>query len=205
MSAPKTPRVASVPSASAASATVLPRGGTPVPFRVLGLDPGTRHFGWGLVERVGQRLRHVAHGVVSPRDTLPLGERLVIIERGLIAAVEEHAPHAAAIESLFFARDASAAAKLGHARGVGLLVVSRAGLEAAEYPPARVKLTVAGGGRADKNQVAQMVRVLLGLPEAPASDAADALAVAITHLQRACLLGAIARNNVSLRGAVPGR
>lgn len=162
------------------SAPAAPRA-----HRVLGLDPGTRHFGWGVVERVGARLVHVAHGIVSPKESLPLGERLVIIEAGLVAVVEEHGPGMASIESLFFAKDASAAAKLGHARGVGLLVVSRAGLEAAEYPPARVKRTVAGGGRADKNQVAQMVKVLLGLTEVPHADAADALAIAITHLQRA--------------------
>ncbi len=177
----------------------------PPPFRVLGLDPGTRHFGWGVVERIGARLHHIDHGVVSPRETLPLGERLVLIERELVAVIADHAPHAAAIESLFFARDASAAAKLGHARGVGLLVVSRAGLDAGEYPPARVKLTVAGGGRADKNQVAQMVRVLLGLPVAPPSDAADALAVAITHLQRSRVLTALAKNHVSLQGVSPRR
>lgn len=159
--------------------------GAPRTTRVLGLDPGTRHFGWGIVERVGSRLVHVAHGIVSPKESLPLGERLVLIEAGLVAVVEEHAPGMASIESLFFAKDASAAAKLGHARGVGLLVVSRAGLDAAEYPPARVKRTVAGGGRADKNQVAQMVKVLLGLGEVPQADAADALAIAITHLQRA--------------------
>ncbi len=156
-------------------------------LRVLGLDPGTRHFGWGVVERVGVRLRHVGHGVISPRESLSLGERLVGIEQGLVEALAAHSPHAAAIESLFFARDPSAAAKLGHARGVGLLVCVRAGLEAAEYPPARVKCTVAGGGRADKLQVAQMVRLMLGLTELPPADAADALAVAITHLQRAPL------------------
>lgn len=177
----------------------VPPHGPPKVVRVLGLDPGTRHFGWGIVDRIGTRLRHVAHGIVSPKDTLPLGERLVIIEEGLVAVVAEHGPTGASIESLFFAKDASAAAKLGHARGVGLLVVSRAGLECGEYPPARVKRTVAGGGKADKNQVAQMVRVILGLAEPPKADAADALAVAITHLQQMPLLAQIVKNNVSLR------
>ena len=109
------------------------------------------------------------------------------IERALEIVVREHVPTAASVESLFFQKDAQAAAKLGHARGVALLVCARAGLRVAEYPPARVKLTVAGGGRADKNQVAQMVRVLLNLATAPRSDAADALALAVTHLQRAHL------------------
>lgn len=172
-------------------------------MRVLGLDPGTRHFGWGVVERVGARFRHVAHGIVSPRESLPLGERLVLIERGLVAVVEEHAPHEASIESLFFAKDASAAAKLGHARGVGMLVVARAGLPHGEYPPSRVKRTVAGKGQADKHQVAQMVRVVLGLAEVPLADAADALALAITHLQRAPVLAQMAKHHASLRRTSP--
>ncbi len=150
---------------------------------VLGLDPGTRHFGWGVVRRVGTRLSHVAHGVLDVEKEGDLGSRLVAIEHGLAAVVAEHAPNMASIETLFFAKDAQAAAKLGHARGVALLVCARAGLAIAEYAPTRVKRTVAGGGRADKAQVAQMVRVILGLPGAPRSDAADALAIAVTHLQ----------------------
>lgn len=150
---------------------------------VLGLDPGTRHFGWGLVRRVGTRLTHIAHGVIDVAAEGRLGERLVVIERALIEVIGSHAPSEASIESLFFAKDAQAAAKLGHARGVALLVCSREGLPSFEYPPARVKRTVAGSGRADKAQVAHMIRVMLGLDKAPAADAADALAIAVTHLQ----------------------
>lgn len=150
---------------------------------VLGLDPGTRNFGWGLVRRAGTRLSHVAHGVLRVERAGELGERLVAIESELIAIIERFHPAQASIESLFFAKDAQAAAKLGHARGVALLVCARAGLPSFEYAPARVKRTVAGGGRADKAQVAQMIRVLLGLSEVPAADAADALAIAVTHLQ----------------------
>lgn len=150
---------------------------------VLGLDPGTRHFGWGVVRRVGTKLSHLAHGVVHVERAGELGDRLVAIESELMSIVERWQPEQASIESLFFAQDAQAAAKLGHARGVALLVCARAGLAIFEYPPARVKRTVAGGGRAEKAQVAQMVRVLLGLTKVPASDAADALAVAVTHLQ----------------------
>lgn len=152
-------------------------------IKVLGLDPGTRRFGWGVVARDGTRLVHVAHGVIDVEDDGDLGERLVAIERELVRVLEEHAPEEVGIESLFFAKDASAAAKLGHARGVALLVCTRAGLAAFEYPPARVKRTVAGAGAADKSRVAHMVRVVLGLREIPAPDAADALAVAVTHLQ----------------------
>ncbi|MBS2018575.1 MAG: crossover junction endodeoxyribonuclease RuvC [Deltaproteobacteria bacterium] len=150
---------------------------------VLGLDPGTRHFGWGVVSKSGTRLVHVAHGVISVANEGALGERLVAIERELLQVIEEHHPSEASIESLFFAKDAQAAAKLGHARGVALLVCARAGLPFGEYPPARVKRTVAGAGRAEKSQVAQMIRVMLGLLETPKPDAADALAIAVTHLQ----------------------
>lgn len=160
---------------------------------VIGLDPGTRHFGWGVVDKAGTRLRHVAHGVISPKETAPLGERLVVIEAALLDVVTRFAPNEASIESLFFAKDAQAAAKLGHARGVALLVCARAGLASFEYPPARVKRTVAGAGRAEKAQVAHMVRVMLGLSETPKADAADALAIAVTHLQGRALTGTFAR------------
>lgn len=150
---------------------------------VLGLDPGTRHFGWGVVSRQGTRLTHIAHGVLDVERHGELGPRLVAIESGLAAIIDEHRPDQASIESLFFAKDAQAAAKLGHARGVAMLVCARAGLASFEYAPARVKRTVAGAGRADKAQVAQMIRVLLGLVTIPRSDAADALAIAVTHLQ----------------------
>jgi crossover junction endodeoxyribonuclease RuvC len=151
---------------------------------VIGLDPGTRRFGWGVVERRGTRLLHVAHGVVAADERTPIAVRLVVIEAALEEVLRSHDPDEASVESLFFARDAQAAAKLGHARGVALLVCARGGLDVHEYPPALVKRAVAGRGRAEKAQVAQMVRVVLGLTESPPSDAADALALAITHLQR---------------------
>jgi crossover junction endodeoxyribonuclease RuvC len=150
---------------------------------VLGLDPGTRNFGWGIVRKNGTRLSHVAHGIISVDEDAPLAERLVAIEKSLVAIVETHAPNEASIESLFFAKDAQAAAKLGHARGVALLVCARSLLPSFEYAPARVKRTISGSGKAEKAQVAQMVRVILGLSEVPKADAADALAIALTHLQ----------------------
>jgi crossover junction endodeoxyribonuclease RuvC len=161
---------------------------------VLGLDPGTRHFGWGVVRKNGTRLTHVAHGVLDVEREGNLGDRLVTIEKRLVSVIEEHRPEAASIESLFFAKDAQAAAKLGHARGVALLVCARAGLASFEYAPARVKRTVAGAGRADKAQVAQMIRVVLGLPAVPRPDAADALAIAVTHLQGQRLAPALPAN-----------
>ena len=150
-------------------------------MRVIGVDPGTRRLGWGVVEREGTRVRHVAHGTIQmPVGSLP--ERLVRIDRELAAVIAEHAPDAGAVESIFFAKNAQSAAKLGHARGVVLLCLSRAGLAVGEYPPATVKRAVVGGGRAEKHQVARIVASLLRLREAPQEDAADALAVAVTHL-----------------------
>lgn len=166
---------------------------------VLGLDPGTRHFGWGVVRRVGTRLSHVAHGVLDVEREGELGDRLVAIEARLVEVVRKYTPDQASIESLFFAKDAQAAAKLGHARGVALLVCARAGLPSFEYAPTRVKRTVAGAGRADKAQVAQMIRVVLGLTEIPRSDAADALAIAVTHLQGSRLPAPAPKRPVALR------
>ncbi|OJY15252.1 MAG: crossover junction endodeoxyribonuclease RuvC [Myxococcales bacterium 68-20] len=166
---------------------------------VLGLDPGTRHFGWGVVRRVGTRLSHIAHGVLDVEREGELGDRLVAIESRLVEVVREYRPDQASIESLFFAKDAQAAAKLGHARGVALLVCARAGLPSFEYAPTRVKRTVAGAGRADKAQVAQMIRVVLGLTEIPRSDAADALAIAVTHLQGSRLPAPAPKRPAALR------
>jgi crossover junction endodeoxyribonuclease RuvC len=158
-------------------------------MRVAGIDPGTRHCGWGVVERHGTRLVHVAHGIIHTDDKTSIAARLVVIERGLVEMVHEHTPDVASVEALFFAKDAQAAAKLGHARGVVLLVFARAGIDVHEYAPAHVKRAVAGTGRADKTQIAHMVRVILGLPVPPRADASDALALAVTHLQQVQLVG----------------
>lgn len=156
-----------------------------LPVRVLGIDPGTLHLGWGVVQASGNRIRHVAHGVIDLDPKQPLALRLVAAERALIGVIVEHEPTAGSVESLFFHRDPQAAAKLGHARGVVLLTLARAGLEVFEYAPTRIKLTVTGKGQAEKRQVAFMMRTLLALGEEPRSDAADALAAAVTHLRRA--------------------
>jgi crossover junction endodeoxyribonuclease RuvC len=166
---------------------------------VLGIDPGTHRLGWAIVSKNGTRLQHIAHGVIHAKENL-LGERLVTIEKALIEVVREHAPEQASIESLFFHKDAQAAAKLGHARGVALLVCARAGLAVAEYAPARVKRTVTGSGRAEKSQVAMMMRALLNLTTPPPHDAADALAIAVTHLQSS-LPAAIKRHRHPSNGA----
>ena len=128
---------------------------------VLGIDPGTRQLGWGVVRREGARLVHIAHGVVRAAPADPLARRLCHIEDQLSLVLERFRPDAGSVETLFFHKDAQAAAKLGHARGVALLVLARAGLSIAEYQPARVKRTIAGRGMADKRQVAMVVRAVL--------------------------------------------
>ncbi len=128
-------------------------------------------------------MRHVAHGVITLDGRASLSERLRRIDEQLAEVVRRFSPDVGSVESLFFHKDAVAASKLGHARGVVLLVLARANVAVAEYAPAKVKRTVAGNGQADKRQVAIMVRGLLALAETPASDAADALALALTHLR----------------------
>lgn len=150
---------------------------------VLGIDPGTRHLGWGVVRRQGNRLLHIAHGVIDIDPKLSLARRMIVIAERLDAVIVQHRPAVGSVETLFFHKDASAAAKLGHARGVVLLCLARAGVDVAEYQPARVKRTLTGNGRAEKLQVAEMIRAVLALRELPRSDAADALALAVTHLR----------------------
>ena len=149
----------------------------------LGIDPGTRRLGWGVVARRGNKLTHVSHGIIrlSPKDSL--ATRLTHIEQGIQQVLGEYRPTVSSVETLFFHKDAQAAAKLGHARGVVLLSLARAGLEVFEYAPAKVKRTVAGGGQADKRQVALMMQAILALKELPGEDATDALALAVTHLR----------------------
>jgi len=154
---------------------------------VLGIDPGTRFLGWGMVRRDGSRLVHVAHGVITPTSSDLLAQRLVAIADQLGAIIHEFRPDAAAVETLFFHKDAQAASKLGHARGVVLLALCQAAVAIAEYSPALVKRTVVGRGAADKRQVALIVKAALGLEQLPRADATDALALALTHLRVAHL------------------
>lgn len=152
-------------------------------MRVLGIDPGSRRTGWGVVQLEGTRLRQVAAGTIVAPEKLALEKRLRLIYEQLGQVVEAHGPEAIAVEEIFFAKYANAALKLGHARGVALLVAAQSELAVHEYPPAIVKRTVVGRGSADKVQVGRLVTALLGLRAPPEEDAADALAVAITHIQ----------------------
>lgn len=148
---------------------------------VMGVDPGSHRLGWGAVRRRGSRYLHVAHGVARAPATAALPERLRVIADGLERALDLVKPSVLALEQAFFHKDAHAALVIGHARGVVMLLAARAGLTVVEYPPALVKRSVVGNGRADKAQVQSMMRSILGLTEAPPEDAADALAVAVCH------------------------
>jgi crossover junction endodeoxyribonuclease RuvC len=152
-------------------------------MRVLGIDPGSRRTGWGVVQLEGTRLHHVGAGTIAVPGKLPLAKRLHMIHQGLQQVIADHQPEAVAVEEIFFAKYANAALKLGHARGVALLAAAESELDVHEYPPAIVKRTVVGRGAADKTQVGRLVAALLRLKTPPEEDAADALAVAITHIQ----------------------
>ncbi|MEO8181435.1 MAG: crossover junction endodeoxyribonuclease RuvC [Deltaproteobacteria bacterium] len=154
---------------------------------VLGIDPGTLHLGWGVLRGEGNRITHLGHGVIDAPASDSLAERLLLIDTALTAVIADHRPSVGSVESLFFHKDPGAAAKLGHARGVVLLNLARAGMQVVEYPPARVKSTIAGHGRAEKQQMVRMVRMLLCLDDSLREDAADALALALTYLRRAPL------------------
>lgn len=149
-------------------------------MRVLGVDPGLRHLGWGVIEAEGSRLRHVANGVCDSGEG-ELAVRLLSLHRQLTDVLSRWQPQLAAVEKTFVNRDGAGTLKLGQARGIALLVPAQFGLDVGEYPPNTVKKTVVGVGHADKRQVEHMVKIQLPGIEIAGPDAADALAVAICH------------------------
>jgi crossover junction endodeoxyribonuclease RuvC len=151
------------------------------PIRILGIDPGLRRTGWGLIEADGNRLIHVACGSLETSDRAALSERLLAIHDGLISVIEQFKPHEAAVEATFVNANAAATLKLGQARGVAMLVPARAGLTVAEYAPNVVKKTVVGAGHGEKAQIRMMIGVLLPKADPQSEDAADALAIAVCH------------------------
>ncbi len=152
-------------------------------MRVFGIDPGSERTGYGCVETDGRRHRLVVCGAIKLPAGATFPERLRLIHEGLTALIAESRPDLIAIENLFYSVNARSALKLGHARGVAMLAAVQAGVQVVEYTPAEVKRAVVGYGRAEKKQVQEMVRLLLGLETAPSPhDAADALAVAICHV-----------------------
>ena len=169
-------------------------------MRVLGIDPGSETTGWGVVEGDARRYRMVDFGTVKANPRGRFSARLLKISAGVEALVEKFRPDVCAVEEAFFAVNPQTALKLGHVRGVVLLAAERAGVEIAEYAPRLIKQTVVGYGAAEKQQVQEMMRVLLKLKEAPTPhDASDALAVAVTHLHHA------SRPQVSKEKAAPAR
>ena len=148
---------------------------------ILGLDPGLRHTGWGLVRQEGNRLSFIAAGRISPDSELPMSARLFFLAQGLAQVAAQYLPCEAAIEETFVNQNASAALKLGQARGAAMLALAQAGLSVAEYGANHIKQCVTGHGHAEKQQIQAMIGILLPGSGKLAADAADALAVAITH------------------------
>lgn len=148
----------------------------------LGLDPGTATTGYGLVRTEGDRSQVVEYGAITTPAKQPLGRRLQLLYAGVSGLIEAFRPDEAAVEQLFFSRNVTTALAVGHARGVLLLALADAGVPAFEYTPAQIKQAIVGYGRGRKEQIQEMVRILLGMEEIPTpDDAADALAIAICH------------------------
>lgn len=153
----------------------------PAAIRIIGIDPGLRRTGWGVIEITGNLLTFVAAGSVTSDADDDLARRLVSLHVGLTDIMQRYSPAEAAVEQTFVNRDASATLKLGQARGIAMLVPAQAGLKVAEYAPNAVKKAVVGAGHAEKEQIRMMVKVLMPRATFDSHDAADALAIAITH------------------------
>lgn len=150
-------------------------------IRILGIDPGLRRTGWGVIECEGNRLVFVGCGSVDTDAAEELASRLVCIHDGLVRIVEQYRPDEAAVEATFVNKDAAATLKLGQARGIAMLIPARAGLPVAEYAPNLVKKSIVGAGHAEKAQIRMMIGMLLPKADPRTEDAADALAIAVTH------------------------
>lgn len=162
-------------------------------IRILGIDPGLRNMGWGVIDVSGTNLKFVASGTVVSNAKRALADRLVELHDGLVSVLDAHRPDEAAVEQTFVNKDANATLKLGQARGIAMLVPAIAGLVVGEYLPNLVKKTVVGAGHADKKQIRMMVKVLMPKATFNSDDAADALAIAICHAQHRGAAAAQAR------------
>ena len=151
------------------------------PIRILGIDPGLRRTGWGVVEIVGNRLTFIGCGSVTTDDRAALALRLLAIHDGLGRILDEFRPDEAAVEATFVNKDPQATLKLGQARGIAMVVPAKAGVPVTEYAPNLIKKSIVGAGHGDKMQVRMMVGVLLPKADPTSDDAADALAIAVTH------------------------
>ena len=150
-------------------------------IRIIGIDPGLRRTGWGVIETLGNSLSYIACGTVTSDERADLASRLCQLHEGISAVIHAHRPHEAAVEATFVNKDPVSTLKLGQARGIAMLVPAQAGLPVAEYAPNAVKKSVIGVGHADKVQIQMMVKVLLPKADFKGADAADALAIAICH------------------------
>lgn len=150
---------------------------------ILGIDPGTRITGYGLIAVNGNEYRHIDNGCIIPQSKDPMTDRLCFIASKIEQLIVDFEPEAIALEKVFFAKNASSALKLGQCRGVIMVVAGRASLPLVEYSPNEIKQAVTGNGHALKDQIQKMIRLRLSLPEDPHEDASDALAVAICHAQ----------------------
>lgn len=150
-------------------------------IRIIGIDPGLRRTGWGIIESLGNSLRFIASGTVTSDGDMDLASRLCQLHDGLAEVIHSHQPHEAAVEQTFVNKDAVATLKLGQARGIAMLVPARAGLKVAEYAPNAVKKSVIGVGHGEKQQIHMMIKVLMPKAVFKGNDAADALAIAICH------------------------
>ncbi len=165
--------------------------------RILGIDPGLRNTGWGMIATDGTRLSFLGCGTIHSDNKAALAERLKQLHEGVVGVIGAWAPDEAAIEETFVNKDARATLKLGHARGVSMLACAVAGLHVDEYAPNLVKKTIVGAGHAEKDQIHMMVKVLLPKADPGTPDAADALAVALTHAQHRV---ALARERALAKG-----
>lgn len=180
----RTSKTAAIPAEAASKAGAktgsCKKGPAAPASRIIGIDPGLASLGWGVIEYSGGRLRHLDHGCVTTHKDLPMGDRLLAIYTAISALVAAWEPKAAAMESLYFWKNVSSALPVAEAKGIIHLVFAQAGVELLEYSPTAIKQAVSGSARAEKDQVQEMVRLILGLNTIPKPDhAADALAAAI--------------------------
>lgn len=179
-------------------------------MRILGIDPGSRITGYGIVEQQGNRLLHIDNGAIFTDKATNFPDRLRLIFEGVNQVINEYNPEAVAVEDLFFATNVNSALKLGQARGAAIAAAAHAGLPVFEYTALQVKKAVVGQGKAHKEQVQQMIKILLGLPEIAQADASDAVAVAICHInsyslsnKAGPLIASSRRRNISWRNYRP--
>jgi len=151
-------------------------------MRVIGIDPGSRVCGYGVLEARDGEVTHLVSGCIIPKSTLPINQRLKVIYDGLLKVIDQHSPDVMSIEDMFFAKNAKSALKLGQARGVAILAGSNSGILVHEYAPTKVKLALTGRGRANKAEVQNMLSKLLGVTEWETEDVSDAVAIAFCHI-----------------------